>query len=252
MQLAEKQSTNPYRENAAQRDQLILEYLPYVKRIVYRMATHLPREVELDDLINAGIIGLIQAIERFDPERGNKFITYAVFRIKGAVLSELRSRDFLSRTSRSQIRELDSAYLKLERKLGRKVKDRELAKELGLTMDRVHQLKNLSSISFISFDDLGCRDSDEKENLINYFVSGESEDSLTVTLIEELKRVLGQAIEQLPAKEKTVISLYYTDELTMKEIGTVLHITESRISQIHAQAIIHLRSKLRKAGLIDT
>ena len=231
------------------RDQLITEYLPYVKRIVHRIAVHLPSTIDIDDLMNVGVIGLIQAVDRYDPGRDNKFMTYAVFRIKGAVLSELRSRDFLSRSNRRKIRDLETACLKLEQKLGREVDDEEVAKDLGIGVEQVYKTKQMSSISFISFEELGFSSRNEKEKLLNYLVDND-DDALTLTRLKELKEAVARAIEQLPEKEKLVISLYYLEELTMKEAGKVLDITESRVSQIHSQAILRLRAKLKKEKLI--
>jgi RNA polymerase sigma factor for flagellar operon FliA len=201
--------------------------------------------------MNVGVIGLIQAVDRYDPRRDNKFMTYAVFRIKGAVLSELRSRDFLSRSNRRKIRELENAFLRLEQKLGREVDDVEVAEELGVDVEQIYRTKQLSNISFISFEELGYSSKDEKEKLMNFLVNND-DDALTLTRLKEFKKALAQAIEALPEKEKLVISLYYLDELTMKETGEVLGITESRVSQIHSQAIIHLRAKLRKKSLLET
>ncbi|UCF94370.1 MAG: FliA/WhiG family RNA polymerase sigma factor [Desulfobacterales bacterium] len=250
MEVAETQIKNLVKNEQTDRDQLIMEYLPYVKRIVQRIAIHLPATIDIDDLLNVGVVGLIQAVERYDPQRDNKFMTYAVFRIKGAVLSELRARDFLSRSSRRKIRELENAYLRLEQKLGREVEDREVAQELGIDLEQIYQTKQMSSISFISLEELGYSSREERDKLIDYLVDGD-EDALTLTRLKELKLALARAIEQLPEKERLVISLYYLDELTMKETGQVLNITESRVSQIHSQAVLHLRAKLRKEKLLD-
>ena len=239
------------KNGSSYRDQLITEYLPYVKRIVHRIAVHLPSAIDIDDLMNVGVIGLIQAVDRYDPGRDNKFMTYAVFRIKGAVLSELRSRDFLSRSNRRKIRDLETACLKLEQKLGREVDDEEVAKDLGIGVEQVYRTKQMSSISFISFEELGFSSRDEKEKLLSYLVDND-DDALTLTRLKELKEAVARAIEQLPEKEKLVISLYYLEELTMKEAGKVLDITESRVSQIHSQAILRLRAKLKKEKLIGS
>jgi RNA polymerase sigma factor for flagellar operon FliA len=233
------------------RNQIISEYLPYVNRIVNRIAIHLPPTVETDDLVNVGIIGLIQAIERYDPKRDNKFMTYAVFRIKGAVLSELRSRDFLGRTTRKKIRSLEKAYLKLEQKLGREVEDAEVAREMGLDMDQYYRVKRMSSISFVSFEEVGNSTKDEQEEFLGNLIGGDGRDALSMTTIKEIKSTLAEHIEELPEKEKLVISMYYSEEMTMKEIGDVLDVTESRVSQIHSQAVIRLRAKLRKDGLLE-
>jgi RNA polymerase sigma factor for flagellar operon FliA len=237
------------KNDTSYRDQLITEYLPQVKRIVHRIAVHLPSTIDIDDLMNVGVIGLIQAVDRYDPKRDNKFMTYAIFRIKGAVLSELRSRDFLSRSNRRKIRDLENTFLKLEQKFGREVDDFEVAEELGVSVDKVFRTKQMSNISFISFEELGYSSRDEKEKLMNYLVNNE-EDALTLTRLKEIKEAVARAIEQLPEKERLVISLYYLEELTMKETGKVLNITESRVSQIHSQAVRRLRAKLRKEKLI--
>ncbi len=250
MALAQTRTKKIVPKDPAYRDQLISEYLPYVKRIVQRLAVHLPSTVDIDDLMNVGVIGLIQAVDRYDPRRDNKFMTYAIFRIKGAVLSELRARDFLSRSNRRKIRELESVYLRLEQKLGREADDREIAKELGVDLEQVYRTKQMSSISFISLEELGISSRDEKEKLLSYLINNE-DDALAMTKLKELKEAMAEAIRQLPEKERLVISLYYLDELTMKETGKVLGITESRVSQIHSQAILHLRTKLRKQKLLE-
>jgi len=240
---------NLSKNDTSYRDQLITEYLPYVKRIVHRIAIHLPSTIDIDDLMNVGVIGLIQAVDRYDPSRDNKFMTYAVFRIKGAVLSELRSRDFLSRSNRRKIRDLENACLKLEQKLGREIDDEEIAEELGVDIEQIRRTKQMSSISFISFEELEFSSRDEKEKLLSYLVDND-DDALTLARLKEIKEAVARAIEQLPGKERLVISLYYLDELTMKETGKVLNITESRVSQIHSQAILRLRAKLKKEKLI--
>jgi len=249
MATAQRTAKNSVKNDPSYRDQLITEYLPYVKRIVHRIAVHLPSTIDIDDLMNVGVIGLIQAVDRYDPSRDNKFMTYAVFRIKGAVLSELRSRDFLSRSNRRKIRDLETTCMKLEQKLGREVDDNEVACELGIDVEQVYRTKQMSSISFISFEELGFSSRDEKEKLLSYLVDND-DDALTLTRLKEIKEAVARAIEQLPEKEKLVISLYYLEELTMKETGKVLNITESRVSQIHSQAILRLRAKLKKEKLI--
>ena len=249
MALAQLPAKDYIKKDKSYRDQLITEYLPYVKRIVHRIAVHLPSTIDIEDLMNVGVIGLIQAVDRYDPKRDNKFMTYAVFRIRGAVLSELRSRDFLSRANRRKIRNLENVHLKLEQKLGREVDEFEIAEEMGIDIEQVHRTKQMSGISFISFEELGFSSKDEKEKLINYLIDSE-DDALTVTRLKELKAAVARAIEKLPEKERLVISLYYLDELTMKETGKVLNVTESRVSQIHSQAILRLRAKLKKEKFI--
>ncbi len=250
MAQAQTPAKQSYKNDTSYRDQLISEYLPHVKRIVHRIAVHLPSTIDIDDLMNEGVIGLIQAVDRYDPRRDNKFMTYAVFRIKGAVLSELRSRDFLSRSNRRKIRDLENTHMKLEQKYGREVDDFEVADAMGISVEQVYRTKQMSNISFISFEELGYSSRDEKEKLMSYLVDND-DDALTLTRLKEIKEAVARAIEQLPEKERLVISLYYLDELTMKETGKVLGITESRVSQIHSQAVGRLRAKLRKEKLID-
>ena len=230
------------------RNQAIVEHLPFVKSIVHRMAAHLPPTVDIDDLINAGVIGLMDAMENYDDRRGNKFSTYAVFRIKGAVLSELRSRDYLSRSSRSKIRELMTAYETLEQRLGRGASDEEIAEEMGLELDDFYKIRAMSNMSFVNFEEIGLSTKEEKAGLMECLIDGSGEDPSDLTGLKELKHCIADAIEGLPEKEKLVISLYYWDELTMKEIGATLELTESRVSQIHSQAVVHLRKRLGKMG----
>jgi RNA polymerase sigma factor FliA len=249
MEPAKMEIEQGWRSNYALRDELITEYLPYVKSIAHRMAVHLPPSVEAEDLVNAGVIGLMNAIERYDSTRENKFITYALFRIRGAMLSELRSRDYLSRSNRSKIRELEKAYQDLNLKLGREVKDDEVAEKLGISLDEFYDTRKMSMMSFVSFEEIGSFSNEEKDGLMHLLVDGNSDDPLGLTGLKEMRSAIAGFIDQLKEKEKMVVSLYYWDELTMKEIGKVLDITESRVSQIHSQALIHLKAKLRKGGV---
>jgi len=249
MEPAKREIEQGWRSNYALRDELVTEYLPYVKSIAHRMAVHLPSSIEEDDLFNAGVIGLMNAIERYDSTRENKFITYALFRIRGAMLSELRSRDYLSRSNRSKIRELEKAYQDLNLKLGREAKDDEVAQKLGISLDEFFDIRKMSMMSFVSFEEIGSFSNEEKDGLMHLLVDGNSDDPLGLTGLKEMRNAIAGAIEQLKEKERMVVSLYYWDELTMKEIGKVLDITESRVSQIHSQALIHLKAKLRKGGV---
>jgi RNA polymerase sigma factor for flagellar operon FliA len=238
------------KKRPAYRERLIHEHLSDVKLIVQRIATHLPAGVDVEDLMNVGVMGLIEAADRFDPKRDNKFMTYAIFRIKGAVLSELRSRDFLSRWSRRKLRSIEQTCQQMEQRLGRDVDDAEVAEELGIDIEDLHRTKQMSSISFFSFEELGVSSRNEKEKMTNFLIHNE-EDALDQTRLRELKSALTRAIEQLPEKERLVMSLYYLEELNMKETGEVLHITEARVSQIHSQTILRLRKRLRKEQVLD-
>lgn len=238
------------KRNRHPKEQLIIDNLPYVKRIVNRIAIHLPPSVEVEDLVNAGVIGLISAAERFDPSRDKKFITYAAFRIRGAVLSELRSRDYLSRSNRRKIREMERAVVAIEKRLGREAEDEEVARELDISLDDLYDIKKLAGISFISLEDLGYSSRDDRDSLRTYLVDNRTGNAFAHARLREIENTVAEAINALPEKEKLVVSLYYWEELTMKEIGKVLEISESRVSQIHSKAIIHLRSKLDGDGLL--
>jgi RNA polymerase sigma factor for flagellar operon FliA len=242
---------NAYRNDTGVRDRLITEYLPFVRRIVYRMAVHLPSNVDVDDLVQAGIIGLIQSIDRYDATRDNSLATYAAFRIRGAVLCELRSRDVLSRGNRKKVREMRKAYIRLEQQLGRDAEDVEVAAELGMTAQEFEDIRRIAGTSLVSLEDMELTSGCDKENLLKQLVSGEEQDALALTRIKEIRIALASAIETLPEKEKMVISLYYADELTLKEIGEVLGVSESRVSQIHSRAVMRLRRKLIKSGIVD-
>ena len=251
MDLAESVASNTIECKKLSRDRLIIKYLPYVKRIAYRINAHIPsNSVDVDDLISAGVIGLIQAAESYDPTRNVQFITYAAFRIKGAVLSELRSQDFLSRSIRRKIRNLNNAYESLEQKLCREVDDEEIANELGIDLEELYNIKKIASLSFISFEEIGLVSHKDKEQLVKGVINN-SNDVFNLIKLKEISSATSEAINQLNEKEKLVISLYYEDELTMKEIGKILDLTESRVSQLHSSAIYCLRRKLKRMGMID-
>lgn len=232
------------------REQLIMDHLPQVKRIVHRIAAHLPPHIDTEDLVHAGLIGLIEAVDRFDPSRNIQFMTYAGFRIKGAVLSELRSRDHLGRAARRNCRKLDEVYNRLAQSHDGDVSDEDLAREMGISMDEVNQIRAMASISFVDFEEVGFRTPEEKSTIVGQMISGGSVDACTITGIKELLQGVAEAIDALPQKDKLVMSLYYQQELTMKEVGKVLDITESRVSQIHSRAVIRLRNQLRRKGFI--
>ena len=229
------------------KDRLILEYASVIKYIAQRIATRLPPHVSVDDLINAGVIGLIDAIEKFDSSRDNTFKTYAEFRIRGAMLDELRGLDWVPRSVRQKEHALDRAYEELERRYGRSATDEEVATLLGIELEDFYTwLGQVKGVSLLSLETLGMRSSDgESINFLEILPSDEMNGPAQLLLANRLKTIIARAIEDLPYQEKVVVSLYYYEELTMKEIGKVLEITESRVSQIHTKAIFHLRTKLR-------
>lgn len=251
MQPAKMRSRPRKTLHSGERQQLMEQNLPAVKRIVFRIAAHLPSSIERDELVNAGVIGLSQAIERFDPSRKDQFSAYAAYRIRGAVLNELRSRDHLSRTYRKKLRDMEQTSLRLEKILGRQATDREIAEEMGLELDRFHQIRRMAAFSFVSLEEVGFGACTDRKALAIQRMQGDVPDPSRLVRLKEIRKILARAIDDLPEKEKMVISLYYTDELTMKEVGAVLGITESRVSQIHSQAVLRLRKKLRKSGMLE-
>lgn len=224
------------------REDLILKYAPLVKRIAERMAMRLPPHISKDELIGPGIIGLFDAIEKFDSTKGIKFRTYANLRIKGAILDELRKMDWISRSVRRNINRIEEVIRGLELKLDRAPKDDEIAKEMGLDIESYYKMVSRSSgINLLSLDELMVDGSTPK--LSKQVTDAPS--PLDDLKVKEIKTVISKALSTLSKKEQLVMSLYYYDELTLKEIANVLNLTESRISQIHSKAILRLRVKMR-------
>ena len=229
------------------RSDLILTYTPLIKYIAARLATRLPSHVALDDLISCGTIGLIDAIEKFNPGKKVQFKTYAEFRIKGAMLDELRSLDWVPRSVRRKVTNLEKTYSELEKKLGRPATDEETAKALELTLDGFYKLLDeTKTVSFMDIDMLRHKNPvpDDRGTIAETFAA-DGTDPFAALNIAEVRSVIANAINELPEKEQLTVSLYYFDELTMKEIGEVLGYTESRISQMHSKAMLRLRSKLK-------
>jgi RNA polymerase sigma factor for flagellar operon FliA len=230
---------------AAERDVLITETLPLIKHIAHRLATRLPNNIEIRDLINAGVIGLLDAIEKFEPERNIKFKTYAEVRIRGAILDSLRNLDWAPRSLRKKSKDLERVYGELSQKLGRPATDEEVSEAMGEDLGNFHALLDqLHGLTIGSFENLS--DSEDSENYINYYPDDGSNDPYTKFEASELTAMLEEAIEELPEKERLVLSLYYYEEFTMKEIGSLLGVNESRVSQLHTKATLRLRSKLSK------
>ena len=231
------------------RNEMIIEYLPLVKFVASRIASRLPNHIELDDLTNAGIIGLIDAIEKFDASRKIKFKTYAEFRIKGAILDELRALDWVPRSTRQKASRLEKAYAELEQKLGRSASDAEMVEYLEIPPEDFSVLvREARGVALISLDELqGDHDEHFERNLLEYLADPEHLNPAQIMNLDQIYKIVANAIDQLPEKERLVISLYYYEELTMKEIGEILSITESRVSQIHTKAILRLRGRLVKS-----
>ena len=240
-------STGTQQADPENRDEMILKYTPLIKYIAHRLALRLPPHVSVEDLMSAGIIGLMDALTKFDPRKKVQFKTYAEFRIKGAMLDELRSLDWVSRSVRQKAAQLEKAYQSLEKKKGRAVEDEEVAAEMGISLEDYYGLVNeVNGVFLLDFENLRHKIPKlPEEDLINLLMDDVEKQPLHLLGVEELKKILAQSIEELTPKEKTVISLYYYEELTLKEIGEVLGFTESRICQIHAKAILKLKAKIR-------
>jgi RNA polymerase sigma factor for flagellar operon FliA len=228
------------------RNEMIVEHLPLVKYIAARIAGRLPSHVEVDDLVNAGILGLIDAIDKYDPTRKIKFKTYAEFRIRGAIIDELRSLDWIPRSTRQKASRLERAFAEAEQRLGRAATDVEVAESMGISVEDLQQmLCEAQGVAVISVDELrGDGDENFERNLLEYLADPDAIQPDIKMNLDQIYQIVADAIDNLPEKERLVISLYYYDELTMKEIGEIMNITESRVSQIHTKAVIRLRSKL--------
>lgn len=229
--------------NAAQREALIMQYAPFVKKVAERLAIRLPSHIQLDELVSAGYIGLCQAIEKYDAGRGFKFRTYAERRIRGAMLDELRARDWVPRSVRQTTRRIEDAVQTLETRLGRSPRDDEIAAELGVDPETYFSmLNNAAGINMLRLDDPVNDGTATHVSLQQAGTAGAFEKLQR----KEIKQVVTAGIKTLSRKEQLVVSLYYFDELTMKEIAQALDLTESRICQIHAAVMIKLRSRLKR------
>ncbi|UCD62819.1 MAG: FliA/WhiG family RNA polymerase sigma factor [Candidatus Zixiibacteriota bacterium] len=230
------------------RKHLLSKYIPLVRNVATRMAMGFPRSVELSDLVSTGVIGLIEAFSNFDPGRGVKFETYAVPRIRGAILDELRALDWVPRSTRAKSREIERAYCVLENDLGRPPEKTELARHMDLSLRELHDaLEDVSGTGMLSLDEVIYREDDNRQvPRIETVIDREKLSVLGEIERKELKSFLGVAMDRLTRQEKLVIALYYYEELTLKEIGEVMSISESRVSQIHTRAVTKLRGMVRE------
>ncbi len=229
------------------RERLILHYSPLVKYVAGRVGVGLPPNIEQADLVSYGIFGLIDAIEKFDLERAIKFETYAISRIRGAIIDELRAIDWIPRSVRYKAREVEKAYAALEGKLHRTPTEPEVAEELGITLEELHQIfSRVSFVNVVALDELlnVGGDKGDKLSLVDTLEDTKAEDPVAAFESEETKYLLAKAINQLPEREKIVVTLYYYEGLTLAEIGQVLGVTESRICQMHTKAVLQLRGRL--------
>ncbi len=228
-----------------ERDRLILEHLPQVRLIARKIHERLPETVSFEDLLSAGIIGLIQAIDHFDPRQNVKLKTYAEFRIRGAIIDSLRETDWAPRLKRKQAREFEAAIGRAEQRLGRTPEEAEIAAELNLTVDEYRQ--KLTEMEALNIGELEfARDENEVPVLLKYAASSEEESPEVTMERTELERLIATSIDRIPKVEKTVLSLYFYEELTLREIAEVMGIHFSRVSQIKSQAILRLRTSIMK------
>jgi len=227
---------------AEQRDNLILEHLPQVRLIARRIQERLPDSISLDDLISTGVLGLISAIDNFDPVRNVKLKTYAEYKIRGAILDSLRGLDWAPRQKRRKSKQIEAAIAIAEQRLQAPASEEDIATELGITLDEYHGwLVEIRGLNLASLEYAG---GDQGKDLLHYLP--DTGENLPSTLLEraELERLLATSIEHIPEIEQTVLSLYYHEELTLREIAQVVNLHESRISQLKSQAIVRLRSRL--------
>lgn len=233
---------------ATDRDAVVEEFIPTIKYHAARIKMRVPPNIEMDDLVSSGIVGLLDAFDRFDPSRGIKFKTYAEFRIRGTMLDYLREMDWFPRSVRQSSTRLQNAYARLEALLGRPPEEEEVAEELKISVDELRKrLAMLSGLSVLSHDEAeeggagGC---------VQYYLSEAAKnEAREEELLRDLKEVLAKAIDTLPDRERQLIALYYYEDLTMREISEIFHLGEPRICQLHAQAVLRMRGKLR--GQLD-
>lgn len=232
--------------NKKKRDEQIMKYAPLVKNIVGRIALRLPDYIDKENLIDVGIIGLMSALERFDESKNVRFETYARFRIRGAVLDELRSRDNVSRSTRDKSAKLENAFAALQTELGRQPTEEEVSEYLNISLAKYYKLLDeTKTICVLSTEDLPPGYF-EKHAQLDVLEKVDMSNPFSFVVRNELKETLKNAIDSLPEKERLVLSLYYYEELTLKEIGMTLDLTESRVCQIHSQAILRLRGVLTR------
>jgi RNA polymerase sigma factor for flagellar operon FliA len=231
-----------------ERTEYIEKYAPLIRYVADRLAARLPSHISKEDLFSSGILGLIDAVDKYNPDRNTMFKTYAEFRIKGAMLDELRSLDWVPRSIRKKSSQLEKVFQNLEAELGRPATDEEAAKAMGMTLEDyqklIDEVKGVSMVDLEAFRQAG--QGRERTDLFELMADESSPDALAALGVVEVRNVVAQAIEKLPEKERLVVSLYYYEELTMKEIGLTLGYTESRISQLHTKAILRMKAKLKR------
>ena len=233
--------------NIKERNAIILEYAPLIRQIAYSLVMRLPPSVEVDDLYGAGVLGLIDAIGKFDPNKCDNFKNYAKIRIRGAMLDELRAIDWVPRSVRQKVTEVQRVTKRLEQEKGGPVTQSDIACEMNMQLSHYHiLLDKIRSISVLGFEDLGINNHKEQRDFMQCLDDPDAVLPDQAALYREALEVMAQTIDRLPERQKLVVSLYYLEDMNLKEIGKVLGVTESRISQIHTQAILNLRVRMRR------
>jgi RNA polymerase sigma factor FliA len=225
---------------------LIMDYAPLIRFVAQRIAARLPSNIDIDDLISAGVIGLMDAIEKYDPSRDNKFKTYAEFRIRGAILDELRSQDWVPRSVREKAKKIERMYAELEQRHGRPISDTELSDALGMDLEEYYDMvAKVKAVTLLSIDEMTGPNQHDRKSLIECLENLSSKNPFTQLKSKGVRELLMRNIDELPEKQRLVLSLYYYEDLNLKEIGRILEVTESRVSQLHTQAVTRLRTKLK-------
>jgi len=230
------------------REQLLARYTPLIKYVVERLAVGLPKNVDHEDLMSAGMLGLLDAYDKYDSRKGTKFETYAVWRIKGAVLDQLRALDWASRSIRRKAREVEASVRRLDQRLGRAASEEEIAKEAKMPLSDYHRLMDqVRGAVLLSLDEVRTPEDGDSIGLADLIEDPSTPDVLARIEEEETRALLLETLNQLPEQERVVVALYYYEHMTLREIGLTLGISESRVSQVHSRAVIRLKSRVRRA-----
>jgi RNA polymerase sigma factor for flagellar operon FliA len=229
--------------NLSSGNELVKQYLPLVKRIAYHLMARLPASVEVDDLIQVGLIGLMDAVERFDGSQGAQFESYATQRIRGSMLDDLREADWLPRHIRQKSRQIESAIHKLEQRNGRPPSEQEISKEMGIPLnDYQSMLGDVKGNQLLYYEDFS---DDESSNFLERYLIDDASDPLSLLEDDGFRQGLIEAIDDLPEREKNLMGMYYEQDMNLKEIGAVMGVSESRVCQLHSQAVARLRAKMK-------
>ena len=228
-----------------ERNAMVVKYMPMIQCVAKKISSHLPSHIEYDDLVSSGVIGLMDAIEKYDAGRNNKFKTYAEFRVRGSILDALRSQDWIPRSIRDKAKKIDRVTRDLEQRLSRQPKEREIAAALEVSMEEYHSLMSQTRrASVISIDENAFLNQSNKEAILKILERAET--SFSKLNRKTIKGLITQAIRELPERQRIVLSLYYYEDFNLRKIGQILKVTESRVSQLHAQAIERLKAKLSR------